>query len=116
MDDEKRILAMNLTRLISEKGKTQAEVADALRINRSTLNMWCKGLAYPRAGKIQLLADYFGVGKSAIIEAVDTKDYSVSRLLHLIKYADLLNDTGISKLEERAEELIEIPKYRKGEK
>lgn len=58
----------NLNRLISDSGKQQVDVARDLKILPTTLNNWCTGKALPRMGSIQLLADYFHVKKTDLIE------------------------------------------------
>lgn len=67
-DLEKKIFASNLNYYIEQSDKTQAQVAKDLGFNATTLNMWCKGNSMPTSGKIQKLADYFHVGKSALVE------------------------------------------------
>lgn len=68
--DEKQqlIFSANLNRLVRDSGKTQKEIADRIGVSPQTFNTWCQGIAIPRMGKIQALADYFGVGKSALLE------------------------------------------------
>ena len=39
-----------------------------LGLKYTTVRDWLKGITYPRIGKIELLADYFGVNKSDLIE------------------------------------------------
>ena len=75
MTDErqKRIISKNLTRLLDDRNLSQIEVAEALKVPPQTMNSWVKGVTIPRMGKIQALADYFGVNKSDIIdEKLDT--------------------------------------------
>lgn len=73
MTDElqKQIFSNNLTRLLKERNKTQKQVATDLNINPQTINSWCKGVAIPRMGNIQKLADYFGVKKTDLIDKRD---------------------------------------------
>lgn len=70
MTDErqKQILANNLNYFLSVNGKQQNEVAKAIGEKTTTFNTWCKGKAMPSVGKIQKIADYFGVGKSALTD------------------------------------------------
>ena len=66
--EQKRIVADNINNLLNERQLSQKEVADALGVSAQTFNTWCKGIAIPRMGKIQALADYFCVPKSQIID------------------------------------------------
>ena len=67
-DEQKNIFRKNLLRLLSDKNKNQREVATAINVSPQTFNTWCQGIALPRMGKIQALADYFGVEKSDLID------------------------------------------------
>lgn len=67
-DEQKRIFANNLNKYIALNQKQQTDVAKDLCINTTTLNMWCKGKSMPNVGKIQRLADYFGIGKSDLTD------------------------------------------------
>ena len=64
----KEIFAKNLTYYIKRHGKEQKEVADAIGVPSSTFNNWVKGNKYPRIDKIEMLANYFGIMKSDLIE------------------------------------------------
>lgn len=66
--EQKKVFSRNLNNLLALSGKTQREVADSINVLPSTFNTWCQGVALPRMGKVQLLADYFGVTKSALID------------------------------------------------
>ena len=66
--DQRRIFSKNLSRLLEKNDKTQKEVADAISVSPQTFNTWIKGVALPRMGKVQAIADYFHLPKSALIE------------------------------------------------
>lgn len=70
MDDlsQKTIFSRNLRRLVESKNLTQAQIASEIDVSPQTFNTWMRGIAIPRMGKIQKLADYFGVNKSDLIE------------------------------------------------
>lgn len=70
-DIQKSIFSNNLNQLLADRHKTQAEVANIIGVSPQTFNTWCQGKAMPRMGKIQLLADYFGLNKSYLIEKHD---------------------------------------------
>ena len=77
-EQQKMIFSNNLTTLLQEHDKTQKEVAKAINVSPQTFNTWCKGIALPRMGKVQLLADYFNIKKSDLIDETDnthTPDY-----------------------------------------
>ncbi len=64
----KGIFAENLTRYVERSGKTQKEIAEYLGVPYSTFNEWTKGKKYPRMDKVEMLANYFSILKSDLIE------------------------------------------------
>ena len=64
----KEIFAQNLNRYLNRSGVDQKIVAEAVGVAASTFNEWTKGKKYPRIDKIELLAQYFGILKSDLIE------------------------------------------------
>lgn len=74
--EQKQIFSKNLNSLLNQYEKTQKEVADAINVSPQTFNTWCQGIALPRMGKVQKLADYFHVGKSDLIEERTTQTTS----------------------------------------
>lgn len=73
-EEQKRIFSKNLNKYLSLFNKTQKEVADAIDVSPQTFNTWCQGIALPRMGKVQRLADYFGVGKTDLIDEKSETD------------------------------------------
>lgn len=67
----KEVFAKNLNRYMVERGKTRREVCQALGFSYSTFTDWCNGNKYPRIDKIEMLANYFGIEKSDLIEEYD---------------------------------------------
>lgn len=76
MPDNKQqhIFTSNLNRYLEQSNKSQKEVADKIGVSPQTFNTWCKGIAIPRMGKIQALADYFRINKSDLIDEHTTND------------------------------------------
>lgn len=66
----KEILAKNLNKYMNIKGVDRTKVANDLNIKYTTLTDWCKGNNYPHIDKIEMLANYFGVNKSDLIEDI----------------------------------------------
>lgn len=62
------IFAKNLIRYLALHQQSQLEVANKLGIKQSTFSSWCTGQKMPRMDKIEMLADYFGILKSDLIE------------------------------------------------
>lgn len=62
------IMAENIQRLMERMGKTRTQVCEDLGIKYTTFTDWVNGKTYPRIDKIELLAKYFGVSKSELVE------------------------------------------------
>ena len=77
----KTVLAKNLTYYVNKSGRTQKELAEVVGVATSTFNDWMKGKKYPRIDKIELLANYFGILKSDLIEDKENKNSSDERQL-----------------------------------
>lgn len=61
-------LARNLSELLARTGRTQADLIRELGLRQSTVSDWLSGKKYPRVDNLQLLADFFGVSRSALTE------------------------------------------------
>ena len=74
----KEIFAKNLAYYLERSGKDQKVVAEVVGVAPSTFNEWMKAKKYPRIDKIEILAKYFGILKSDLIEKVSEDGYSPS--------------------------------------
>lgn len=64
----REVFAKNLSYYIERSGKTQKELSLKWGIATSTLNNWVMGKKYPRMDKVEMMANYFGILKSDLIE------------------------------------------------
>lgn len=64
----KAIFSKNLQKYIQLSGKTRSEICQDLKFSYSTFSEWVNGAKYPRIDKIEMLANYFGIKKSDLIE------------------------------------------------
>ena len=64
----KRVLKKKKKRYMQESGKSQKEMAEVVGVSAPTFNEWINAKKYPRIDKIQIMADYFGIKKSDLIE------------------------------------------------
>ncbi len=67
-DKRIEIFTDNITRYMKLKDKTVSDLSRDLKISYSTINDWVNGVNYPRADKIQLLADYFNITPTDLTE------------------------------------------------
>lgn len=70
MSDEeyKKIFSKNLNFFLELNGKTQIDLINDLGLNKSAVSTWCNGTRLPRMDKVDMLAKYFGVNRSDLLE------------------------------------------------
>ena len=88
----KEIFSKNLRYYMDKKGVDRNQVCAALGFVYSTFTDWYNGVKYPRIDKIEMLAHYFGIMKSDLIEEHD-HEAERQRLIENAKVA-LFNGAG----------------------
>ena len=71
--DNKDVFASNLKRYMEVSGRSRNDISEALGISYFTVSDWVNGKKYPRMDKVEMLANYFGVQKSDLIELKSEK-------------------------------------------
>lgn len=105
--DNKNIFARNLERQMNLAGKSRRDLSEALGVSYYTITDWVKGKKYPRMDKVEMLARYFGIQKSDLIEdkiekptaaddGLSSKQKEVMELLMQLSPSDL--DRAVSYL------------------
>ncbi|MDY5968100.1 MAG: XRE family transcriptional regulator, partial [Sphaerochaetaceae bacterium] len=64
----KEIMAKNIQYYMDINNKSRQEMCNALGVKYTTFTDWVKGNVYPRIDKIELMANYFGIEKSDLVE------------------------------------------------
>ena len=100
--NNKSIFSANLNYYMNERGKSRKDVSEALNISYFTLTDWVKGKKFPRMDKVEMLAKYFGVKISDLIEERSIEEKPVETA-HL--HAKILTD---SELMESIEEYYKL--------
>lgn len=72
--ESKKAISENLKKLMKLRGINRRQLSDALNIPYTTITSWIKGTAYPRIDKIEIMARYFRVKKSDLIEPQAQKE------------------------------------------
>jgi transcriptional regulator with XRE-family HTH domain len=120
--DNKQIFAKNLQRIMAQKGKSRVDVCSDLGFSYYTFSDWINAKKYPRIDKIEMLALYFGVQKSDLIEEKPTAqddglpevmnqgqlDRMKKSQLKLIELAKKLPEEEVELLLRQAELLIQM--------
>lgn len=106
-NDYKKIFSKNLRYYMNKSGKKQSDLINDLSLSSSTISNWCTGEKLPRMDKVQLLADYFHINKSDLLEEKTNQDI----IPLILQYYNKLNDLGKQEATKRVEELTCISKY-----
>ena len=64
----KEIMAKNIMYYMEKHDKTRQDMCEALGVKYTTFTDWVKGKSYPRIDKIELMANYFGISKTVLVE------------------------------------------------
>ena len=102
----KDVFAKNLSYYVARSGKTQKEIAEILDVSPASFNNWIKGVKYPRIDKIEMLANYFGILKSDLIE--DKKNTATNNGNGVSESKQQLLALAESCSEEDAERLLQM--------
>ena len=70
----KEIFSKNLKRYMNQKNINTMDLSKSLNQAYSTVADWVKGNSYPRIDKIEMLANYFRIEKSDLIEDKSIKE------------------------------------------
>ncbi|MBO7685205.1 MAG: helix-turn-helix transcriptional regulator [Kiritimatiellae bacterium] len=68
----------SIRRIRREHDLTQEQLGRIAGVTAMAVSQWENGRAVPRMGAIQLMADYFGIPKSAIMG--DAREYAVAEM------------------------------------
>lgn len=66
--DNKKTFSNNLKYYMNLHGKSRMDVSKDIGVSYNTFTDWYNGKKYPRMDKVEILADYFGILKSDLIE------------------------------------------------
>ena len=106
--ENKEIFANNLSFYMEQKGVDRNTLCADLDLKYTTVRDWLKGITYPRIGKIELLANYFNINKSDLIEnKISTAQPSDSLLEKITNTARKLNTDNKKIVLRTSEELLE---------
>lgn len=85
--------------------KSQKDLMDELGLSSATISSWVNGKKLPRMGKIQMLADYFNINKSDLLEEKPETTY-LDRLDH--ETLGKLNESNLHKVNVYSKKLLDL--------
>lgn len=118
----KEVMAKNISRLMKKNNIDRKKLSTDLDIKYTTLSDWINAKTYPRIDKIELLAKYFNVNKSDLVENNDKQpDAIVNSPVLMFKDQESFNNLSkeereylINVLTEQGDFMIE--QFRKNKK
>ena len=105
----KQVFSRNLLYYVHLSERDQKEIAKIVGVAPSTFNEWIKGKKYPRIDKIEILANYFGILKSDLIEETETKK-DISQTLTITEEEKLMLELFRKVPEEKQQMVIQMVK------
>lgn len=90
----KAIMASNIQYYMNLHNKDRNQMCQALGVKYTTFTDWVKGNTYPRIDKIELMANYFGINKSDLVEKRD-KDNLTTDINYAILKKSNKNDVEL---------------------
>lgn len=72
-------MAKNIKYYLRLNDVTQTDLCNTLGFKMSTVSDWLHARTYPRIDKIELMANYFGIEKSDLVENKETQHSLTSR-------------------------------------
>lgn len=118
--DFKKIFSSNLKFFLEYNKKNQIDLCNDLSLSKSVVSSWCTGTRLPRMDKVQMLADYFNINKSDLLEKhnydVLKKTSKQQAVLNeeeqlLLNNFNKLNDEGKERLLNYSDDLVSSKKY-----
>ncbi|MGL5438819.1 MAG: LexA family transcriptional regulator [Filifactoraceae bacterium] len=94
----KEIIANNIKYYMKKFDKDRNDMCRDLNIKYTTLTDWINGKSYPRIDKIELMANYFNISKSALVE--DNKKNFKRRGVKIPVLGKVVAGTPIEAIEE----------------
>lgn len=77
--DSRDVFIHNLNTIMKDRKVSRKDLAKGLNVPYTTLTDWCTGRIFPRVEKINMIAEYFNIKKSDLIEdMMESEDDSLS--------------------------------------
>ncbi|HEM5141013.1 TPA: LexA family transcriptional regulator [Streptococcus suis] len=103
----KQIIAENIKRLLDRKGLNPRQMALALDFKYTTVLDWVNAKTYPRIDKIEIMANFFGVNKSDLIEKKTSVVHSSNIDSDIVTLANTLTSSNRASWVDYGKELLE---------
>ena len=114
MFESKKVMAKNILHYMEVNNVTATDVCKACGFKQNTFSDWVNAKTYPRIDKIELMANYFHINKSKLVEEwVDDNTYINHRPGHTA--SSLVSVPNMPEYDFNNEEKEIINAYRKSD-
>lgn len=109
----KKIFAKNLNRYMALHNKEQIDLVNDLGFNKSAVSTWCNATRLPRMDKVDMLAKYFNINRSDLIEDKDENTLHISKNNYIITPTEYLQFIKMNdpELPQRIEDKLKGDEY-----
>ena len=97
--NNKKIMANNIKYYLKLYNKTPSDICKLLGFPFATFSDWINAKSYPRIDKIELMANYFGISKSDLIESNVTTQEDIHKMIFTENLNSYIKASGKSQLE-----------------
>ena len=84
----KKIMSENIKRHLNSKGLNVKDFSEAMNFKYTTVLDWVNAKTYPRIDKIELMARYFGVDKSDLVEEYSETNSTIAEINRISSQLD----------------------------
>lgn len=109
----KEIMAKNIRYYMDSRGIDRNKICADLNLKYTTFTDWINAKTYPRIDKIELMANYFGISKSDLVEDKSTQpqqdDINFNKSFNIFNYAHYPVGISAGQLQE-VDSLYNVPK------
>lgn len=103
----KSIMAQNIKYYMDLNSVNQTEICNKLNLKTTTFSDWVNAKTYPQIDKIELLANYFGIEKSDLIEKHTKNNDNEKRLLLLARHLEKIPEDKRNRIIKNFEDTID---------
>lgn len=101
-NEQKAIIANNLSYLIELSGKDQKQISVELDVNPPTFNQWVNGKAIPSVSMLKRIAAYFGVMLTDLVDQRTADSVLTDKSNKLLSIIKTCNDEQLKLITEFA--------------
>lgn len=114
MVENKKVMALNISNQMIKNNVNATEVCRALGIKQNTFSDWVNAKTYPRIDKIEMLAAFFHINKSDLVEAHQPEELRDDEV-ELLQVYNTLNPAGMKEAHNLIDMVASQKKYVKGD-